>query len=87
VPGTPIHDEVESGRLVLPGPRALLAELATLLRHTDVTRTLFRSNHASNSLPLGGTLPRDKERLLTILDAVVADEAVPLRAPPSPQRL
>jgi len=87
VPGTPIHDEVESGRLVLPGPRALLAELATMLRHTEVSRAIFRSNHASNALPLGGNLPKDKARLLSVLEAVIADEGLPLRAPPPPQRL
>lgn len=87
VPGTPIHDEVAQGRLVLPGPRALLTELSTMLQHTDVTRAIFRSNHASNSLPLGGNLPKDKARLLAALGVVIADEDVPLRAPPSPQRL
>lgn len=87
VPGTPIHDEVESGRLVLPSPRGRLEELATMIEHMHVTRAIFRSNHASNALPLGGNLPKDKPLLLAALRQVVADESIPLRPPPSPRRL
>ena len=87
VPGTKIHEEVESGRLVLPDPRGRLAELATMLEHMDVTRAIFRSNHGSNALPLGGNLPADKEKLLAVLRTVIADESIPLRPPPSPRRL
>jgi radical SAM superfamily enzyme YgiQ (UPF0313 family) len=87
VPGTPIHDQVERGELVLPGPRALLGELRTMVEHMHVTRAIFRSNHASNALPLGGNLPADKAAILAALDHVIADERVPLRPPPSPHRL
>lgn len=87
VPGTPIHEEVESGRLVLPDPRGRLQELITMLENMDVTRAIFRSNHASNALPLGGNLPKDKDKLLAILRTVVADESIPLRRPPSPRSL
>jgi radical SAM superfamily enzyme YgiQ (UPF0313 family) len=87
VPGTPIHDQIERGELQLPEPRELLGELRTLIRHTDVRRALFRTNHASNAVPLAGTLPRDKQRILATLDAVIADERLPLRRPPSPHRL
>ena len=87
VPGTKIHEEVESGRLVLPDPRGRLVELTTMLENMDVTRAIFRSNHASNALPLGGNLPKDKEKLLAVLRMVIADESIPLRPPPSPRRL
>ncbi len=42
----------------------LLIELELLLENTQLERTIFRSDHASNSLPLKGNLPRDKEKLL-----------------------
>lgn len=35
---------------------------------------IFRSNHASNALPLKGTLPKDKEALLKTLDSALKDE-------------
>lgn len=36
---------------------------------------IFRSNHASNALPLKGTLPKDKENLLEVLDMALEDES------------
>ena len=87
VPGTPIHTEVESGRMVLPGPRGILRELRGFVDGLELEGALFRGNHASNALPVGGTLPKDKARLLAVLDAVLADESFALRPPPSPHRL
>jgi hypothetical protein len=46
----------------------VLAEQEQLLRALDPPRpVVFRSNHASNCLPLAGTLPRDRERLLATI--------------------
>jgi hypothetical protein len=37
-------------------------------------RTIFRSNHASNILPLEGVFPKDKDKLLKIIsNAHVSD--------------
>jgi hypothetical protein len=44
---------------------------------------VFRTNHASNYLPLGGELPHDRERLLATLDAALAGR---LRLRPESQR-
>ena len=87
VPGTPIHDEVENGDLVLPDPRGILNELREFIAHLELRGAIFRGNHASNALPIGGTLPKDKGNLLAALDQVLADESFPLRPPPSPHRL
>lgn len=87
VPGTKLHDQVESGELVIPDDRQLLAEQRTMIEHADLTRCIYRSNHASNSLPLGGNLPDDKERLLAVLDTVLADDGIRLRDRASPDRL
>jgi len=40
---------------------------------------IFRTNHASNWLPLAGRLPRDREAILEVVDAALAGRA-PLRA-------
>ena len=50
----------------------MLRELREIIAHTDVSDALFRSNHASNYLPVGGRLPRDKQAMLTALDQVLA---------------
>jgi len=87
VPGTPLHEEVASGRLVLPDERGMLLEQRTMVEHLDVTRAIYRGNHASNALPIGGNLPDDKAAILAVLDRVIADESIPLRRRPSPHHL
>ena len=43
-----------------------------MLEHIDVTSPcIFRSNHVSNFLPLAGTLPQDKSKLLEDTDEVL----------------
>ncbi|MCP4969422.1 MAG: radical SAM protein [Arcobacter sp.] len=37
---------------------------------------IFRSNHASNALPLKGTLPKDKYTLLEVLDMALDDDSM-----------
>ncbi|MFZ1640703.1 MAG: radical SAM protein [Candidatus Contendobacter sp.] len=49
--------------------RALLAEQVRLVERLNPPAPLvFRSNHASNALALAGTLPQDREALLTQLE-------------------
>jgi radical SAM superfamily enzyme YgiQ (UPF0313 family) len=58
----------------------LLRELRNFVAQLDLTRTVFRSDHASNWLTLRGTLGADKARLLNELDAAIASPATaPLR--------
>ena len=62
-----------------PGPRPwgdmdvweLLAELREMVASMNMSDCIFRSNHASNYLPLKGTLPSDKDRLLGMIDDVL----------------
>ena len=42
------------------------------------TDALFRTNHASNYLPLEGRLPQDRERIVETIDAALGGE-IPLR--------
>lgn len=73
VPGTELHRRHQEGTLQLMGPEALLAEMRGIITHTEnMTRCVFRTNHASNYVPLGGTLSRDKARLLETLDRALA---------------
>lgn len=53
----------------------ILQELERLITRTHPPRPLiFRSNHASNALPLAGNLPRDRKRLLREITAVGCGE-------------
>jgi len=61
-------------------PPQLLRELARFIGGLELTRTVFRSDHASNWLALKGTLGADKPRLLAELRAAIEDPAsAPLR--------
>ncbi len=69
VPGTELHDQWQAGTFVLPGPEEMLRELHQVLVHLEgLSRCIFRTNHASNYVPLAGTLARDKARLLATLE-------------------
>jgi len=87
VPGTPLHDQVESGELVLPSELDMLREQRTMLANMECTRAVYRGNHISNSLPIGGNLPHDRDKLVALIDSVLADPAPPLRPRPSPHSL
>lgn len=67
--GTPLRSLVEQCRFQPLSPYEIILELKTMLEHTHLTKpSLFRCNHASNLVPLAGTLPQDKEKLLQDLE-------------------
>jgi len=78
VPGTELHRQYRAGEFVLIEPLEMLAEMRVMIEHMEgLTHCVFRTNHASNYLPLAGTLPQDKEKLLATLDwALGQGEAV-----------
>jgi len=71
VPTTPLMNHVKTG-LFQPLPdRAILREARDMLAGLELKDTLFRMNHVSNLIALGGRLPGDKAALLTQLDALI----------------
>ncbi len=80
VPGTELHRLVTAGEVVVPEPLEMLREMQVIIQHIDgVSNCVFRTNHASNYLPLAGTLPQDKERLLVTIDRALAEGESVLR--------
>jgi radical SAM superfamily enzyme YgiQ (UPF0313 family) len=71
-PGASLADAVARGEFVVPDALGLLRELREVIAATDVTHTVFRTTHASNYLPIQGTLPEDKLALLEVVDHVLA---------------
>jgi radical SAM superfamily enzyme YgiQ (UPF0313 family) len=58
----------------------LFSEMRTLLENLELDSTIFRSDHASNYLTLKGTLGKDKQKLLDIVNTAINNpDAVPLR--------
>ncbi len=72
VPGTPQVKLASQGRFRLPSPSEMLAEARLYVSLAAPTNCVFRCNHASNYLPLGGRLPRDREALLAVFDEALA---------------
>ena len=78
VPGTPLAKLRQKGRFEVPAVPELLMELRTMVEEARPTKCVFRTNHASNYLPLGGNLPEDRERIVGVIDAAL-DGRIPLR--------
>jgi radical SAM superfamily enzyme YgiQ (UPF0313 family) len=51
----------------------LFQEMERFLKQLELTRTIFRSDHASNRLVLKGTLGADRERLLHQVRSAIAE--------------
>jgi len=78
VPSTPLAKLEDQGRFELPGVPGLLTELRWFVEEAHPSAAIFRSNHASNYLPIGGRLPRDREAILVAIDEALAGR-LPLR--------
>jgi len=72
VDGTPLATLQARGRFELPSVTRMLEELRVFVADARPTGALFRSNHASNYLALGGTLPADRDRILAVVDRALA---------------
>lgn len=74
IPGTVMHDLWQAGQFTVMDPPALLQELRTMIEHTNLTRGLFFSNHASNYLAVKARLPREKQAALDLIDAALSGQ-------------
>ncbi|MCX7822884.1 MAG: radical SAM protein [Syntrophobacterales bacterium] len=78
LPNTPLGEDYRKGLFKMPDQKKLLLELREMLAHTELSRGLFMSNHASNYLPLKVRFPRGKSEALRIIDAAIQG-MVPLK--------
>ncbi len=70
-PKTELYRRMQKGEFELPGPFEILEELRIIIEHLDVRDSEFRSNHASNYLPIKGRLPEDKKQILALIDQII----------------
>jgi len=78
VPGTELDAMIKRGEFILvTDPLDVLKEVELMVRNIDAPGpVVFRTNHASNYLPLKGVLPEDKERLLKTIENAVKDPRI-----------
>ena len=74
IPGTPLYEEHERGDFKMPDEMGLLKEMRELIEHTNVSRCLFSSSHASNYLPIRAWLPEGKQEVLDLIDSALRGE-------------
>lgn len=68
----PLYDDVLAGTFTPLTARGFIRELDEMLRHTDLKKPcIFRSNHVSNLYPVGGNLPKDKDKMLYALEQML----------------
>jgi len=68
-PGTVIHKQVQQGRFKAMNADEIMHELQMFIEHIteEVHDCVFRSNHASNYLPIKGVLADDKQQILNLI--------------------
>lgn len=71
VPKTELYKKMEKGEFELPEPFEILDEMRILIQNMEVNACEFRSNHASNYLPIKGRLPDDKGAILQLIDSII----------------
>jgi radical SAM superfamily enzyme YgiQ (UPF0313 family) len=73
VPNSPLDAMVKKGEFELvTNPVEIMKELHLMIENIDAPGpVVFRTNHASNYLPLRGTLPGDKEKLLKTIQSAL----------------
>ncbi len=67
-PSAPLFDKWQDGKFTLPTPEESLIEIGAFLSKVNAEGCVFRANHASNYVPLRGTLNRDRQALLKHID-------------------
>ena len=71
IPETPLYEDFSNGIFELPTEQEMLVELREMIAHTNLSRGLFFSNHASNYLPVKARLPKGKQQALDLIDAAL----------------
>ncbi|SPD74835.1 conserved hypothetical protein [uncultured Desulfobacterium sp.] len=78
VPESPLEEMVRTGKFeMVTDPIEILRELELMISNINAAGPIaFRTNHASNYLPLKGTLPQDKGSLLRTIRRAINDPSL-----------
>ena len=72
VPGTVLYRQVQTGEFEVMDAFETLEEMKILFEHLIMDNLKFVGVHASNYLPINGTLQKDKEAMLATINDVLA---------------
>ncbi len=71
VPGTVLYHKVQKGEFEMPDPFDTLEEMKLMFENITIDNLKFVGVHASNYLPVSGTLQKDKSKMLDAVNAVL----------------
>ena len=71
VPGTVLYHRLQKGEFELPDPFDTLEEMKLMFENITMDNLKFVGVHASNYLPVSGTLQKDKSKMLDAVNAVL----------------
>jgi radical SAM superfamily enzyme YgiQ (UPF0313 family) len=71
VPGTVLYRQVQRGEFELLDPFETIEEMKQIFENITADNMKFVGTHASNYLPVTGTLQRDKQKMIATVDAVL----------------
>ena len=74
-PNSPMYKDVQEGKFQLISARESLEETRALVAGLNYGPFHFTSNHASNYLPLKGTLPDEREKFLNMIDSALGGKS------------
>lgn len=72
VPGTILYRQVRTGEFQLIDPFETLEEMKRIFENITMDNLKFVGTHASNYLPVTGTLQKDKQKMIAMVDQVLA---------------
>ena len=75
-PNSPMYKDVQEGKFQLISARESLEETRALVAGLNYGPFHFTSNHASNYLPLKGTLPDEREKFLNVIDSALGGKSL-----------
>lgn len=74
VPGTPLYEGMRAGNFRPQDAAGMLEETKLLLEHITYGPIHFTSDHASNYLPLKGTLPQDAPAMISAIESALSGD-------------
>ncbi|HZJ84129.1 MAG TPA: radical SAM protein [Syntrophomonadaceae bacterium] len=76
VPGTVLYNKVRQGKFEVLNALETLAEMKVIFENIDIDNLKFVGTHASNYLPITGTLQKDKKKMLDVVNHVLENQDI-----------
>jgi radical SAM superfamily enzyme YgiQ (UPF0313 family) len=72
--GTKMYEDVRSGKFIMQTPIESLMETRLLIEKIELSGLHFTSNHASNFVPIKGTIKEERDKIVAMLDEIIDKE-------------